>query len=445
MKNRFFCKPALVFSSFVPLLLFGSLRSGLGQGSLTPPGAPAATMKTLEQIEPRIDLQNAPASAVNTGNGAYHFIINQAGSYYLSGNLGVTKNNGIQINAEGVTLDLNGFEISRASGSGGNGIEIPNTRHRASVRNGSIRGFGNGVMSLNAGSEARGCSFQNLSVSGCISGGIIAGIGAVLDSCRASDNSGSAAISAGDGSSLTNCTVSNNTTTLGIDAGGGSSLINCSATDNTVTSAITSGSTGSSFTNCTASGNTADYGIRAGFGSSVTNCVAQFNTSAAAVSVGISVGSGSTITNSTSRSNSSTATSTSSTGMGFDLGLTSTITGCTASFNEGDGIKVISHCIVRGNTSASNGNGGDGAGIHATEDDNRIEGNNVVINDRGIDVDMAGNFISRNTASGNTLNWEVATGNAVLVINATLNGTAISGNSGGTAPGSTDPNANFTY
>src|SRR4051812_31427609 len=114
--------------------LLSSLASP--QGSLTPPGPPAATFKTLQQVEPRIDLQNAPASAVTTTNVFYHFVITQPGSYYLSANLGVTKPNGIQINTEGVTLDLNGFQISRASGTGGNGIEIAVASHRATVRNG---------------------------------------------------------------------------------------------------------------------------------------------------------------------------------------------------------------------------------------------------------------------------------------------------------------------
>src|SRR3954468_9545984 len=114
--------------------------SAFPQGSLTPPSAPAPTMKTLDQVEPRIDLQNAPASAVTTTNADYHFIITQPGSYYLSANLAVTKTNGIQINAEGVTLDLNGFQISRVSPAG-YGIEISDTSPRTTVRNGTIKGF----------------------------------------------------------------------------------------------------------------------------------------------------------------------------------------------------------------------------------------------------------------------------------------------------------------
>jgi parallel beta-helix repeat protein len=99
---------------------------------------------------------------------------------------------------------------------------------------------------------------------------------------------------------------------------------------------------------------------------------------------------------------------------------------------------------VTENKCDQNGADGDGAGIHATGSGNRIDENNVTDNDRGIDVDYSGNFISRNTASGNSSNWEVAANNACLVVLRTVC-TAISGDSGGTAPGSTDPNANFTY
>src|SRR3954470_2289628 len=131
------------------------------QGSLTPPGPPAPTMKKLDEIEPRTNLQATPAPAgVDTTNANYHFIINQPGSYYLSANLGVTKTHGIQINAEGVTVDLNGFEISRASGTGGHGIEL--AKSRGSVRNGSVKGFDSGIQGF-----ARACALRDVAVSGC--------------------------------------------------------------------------------------------------------------------------------------------------------------------------------------------------------------------------------------------------------------------------------------
>jgi hypothetical protein len=50
----------------------------LAQGSLTPPGAPAPTMKTLAQIEPRTPIAAAP------------FTISAPGSYYLTTNLTVS-------------------------------------------------------------------------------------------------------------------------------------------------------------------------------------------------------------------------------------------------------------------------------------------------------------------------------------------------------------------
>src|ERR1700730_1612436 len=133
---------AILLSIFAFISSCILLPSAFPQGSITPPGAPAPTMKSLGEVEPRTNLQATPAPAgVDTTNENYHFIINQPGSYYLSANLGVTKTNGIQINAEGVTLDLNGFQILRTAGSGGNGIEISGTSHRASVRKGSIKNF----------------------------------------------------------------------------------------------------------------------------------------------------------------------------------------------------------------------------------------------------------------------------------------------------------------
>src|SRR5688572_1585520 len=155
--------------------------SAFSQGSLNPPGPPGPTMKRLDEVEPRTNLQATPAPAgVDTGNVDYHFIINQSGSYYLSANVGVTKANGIQVNAEGVTLDLNGFEISRTSGSGGSGIELVSTAHRTVIRSGSIQGFTNGIGSLSNGNvQARACHFRDLAAGNCTNG-FSAGPAAVL-------------------------------------------------------------------------------------------------------------------------------------------------------------------------------------------------------------------------------------------------------------------------
>ncbi len=78
MKNPLAPKPALILASLVPLLLFGSVSSGLGQGSLTPPGAPAPTMRSLDQIEPRTPISTLP------------FTITTGGHYYLTKSLSTT-------------------------------------------------------------------------------------------------------------------------------------------------------------------------------------------------------------------------------------------------------------------------------------------------------------------------------------------------------------------
>ena len=93
------------------LLLLSTLNSQLptsfAQGSLTPPGAPAPTMKSLAQIEPRTPISSLP------------FTITNAGSYFLTTNLtGQAGTNGITISADHVTIDLNGFAIIGVANSG---------------------------------------------------------------------------------------------------------------------------------------------------------------------------------------------------------------------------------------------------------------------------------------------------------------------------------------
>jgi parallel beta-helix repeat protein len=134
--------------------------------------------------------------------------------------------------------------------------------------------------------------------------------------------------------------------------------------------------------------------------------------------------------------------------MGFDVGPTSNIEGCMATNNEGDGINLSNDTLARANTCSTNGTfGGDGAGIHATSSDNRIEANNVTDNDRGIDVDVAGNLILKNSASGNTTNYAIAANNVfgAIVDRTAPASAAVSGNTAPSSAGTIDPWANFAY
>lgn len=177
--------------------------------------------------------------------------------------------------------------------------------------------------------------------------------------------------------------------------------------------------------------NAGSHGYNIGFGAVITHCIAT-----ECAGDGFIVAASSAVVASVSTSNE---------GNGFDLAGASTISRCTATFNGLHGFTVfgpsnISHCEASFNGLSTS----TGAGILLNASDNRIDSNNCTSNDRGIRVVSAGNFITRNTCSGNSINWDIVAGNVCLVVNAATSG-AISGNSGGTAPGSTDPNANFTY
>ncbi len=262
----------------ISLIAISCASTLFGQGSLTPPGAPAPTMKTLDQVEARIPLVSAsPGVSVGlTGT----ITISQSGSYYLTQNWTVSPftiphgggttsaGNGITINADGVTVDLNGFTISSTEPTAaGTGIEVDGSS--VSIFNGHIvsgtvydsgaggdqyTGFGfehgiyssdsytsirirevcisgcdqNGIYLANYDSLVEFCTVKTVGGTG-INAGVVktcsaticgyTGIyGALVTDCRA-DSTGSDGIGANTVANSCGYTISTDTTAAGIYAG----------------------------------------------------------------------------------------------------------------------------------------------------------------------------------------------------------------------------------
>ena len=118
----------MILVALIGLMVFCPLAVA---GDLQPPAAPGPTMKTLDEVEPRIPI---PASSTPAGT----FFINQSGSYYLEGNR-LCSGDGIVVGVNDVTIDLMGYSLI-GDNSVGHGINT-GTRSNVEIRNGTIRDF----------------------------------------------------------------------------------------------------------------------------------------------------------------------------------------------------------------------------------------------------------------------------------------------------------------
>jgi len=113
-------------------------------GPLEPPSAPASTMKTLTEVEPR-----TPVEWLD-GDSNSMYVIDQPGSYYLTGTIYANpmKPVCIAVNASGVVLDLNGFAIEGLEGTLARTAIQVNGDDRRSVwiKNGSILNWVEGII-----------------------------------------------------------------------------------------------------------------------------------------------------------------------------------------------------------------------------------------------------------------------------------------------------------
>ncbi len=404
----------------VPALLFTG--AWLHAGPLVPPVGPIAPTPG---PEPRIAV-----SAANTpGDADSLFRITQPGSYYLAGNIaGAAGRHGVEVAASGVTLDLNGFDLSGVPGSLDGVFVNVGSPANIVVMNGSVRAWGgDGVDLQTAG--AINSRIERVRAGGNGGHGILVAASTAVDGCTAGGNTLSG-INTQNGCVVSRCAARGNTT-QGILVGNSSTVSECVAELNTGIGISTGG--GVAIVGCTAQSNSSN-GFSLGAGATATGCAARLN-----VGDGIFVDFGSAVIGCSVTSNG---------GHGIQAASNSLVSECTARANTNDGIRLVSGCIARGNACAVNGNGtADGAGIHVVGSDCLIEGNNCVTADRGIDVDAAGNTIIRNACAGNTTNWTIVANNVVgpILDRTAPASAAISGNSAPSSLGTTEPNANFTY
>ena len=377
------------------LALFSLAPSGFGQGTLTPPpGPPAPTMKTLDQIEPRtiVNAANTPGDAANG------FIISAPGSYYLTGNIAVAPGtHGISIQANDVTLDLNGFALISGGGGAFIGVNVPVAQSGFCIRNGSVRGWGGG--------------------------GVQAAAAVTLaEKLRLSDNVGAIGLAVGNGSMIKDCVASGNAT--GFSAADRTQISNCISTVNTgvgfnCASYVT-------LFDCTSSRNVGN-GIRTLASCSITRCTSTRNLPSGA---GIYTGAGCTVADCTAGAN------------GFDgihVETGSIVRDCTSRANVARGISANGgDCFITGNNCTGNNTGIQIESLADIPGDrNRVEGNSCTSNVYdGFIINGVKNFIVRNNASGNPGNFSIPVGNAA--------GPVVDMSAGGTIT-STNPWANFIH
>jgi hypothetical protein len=167
MNNR------IVTSLCILCAILSAIQRASAQGALSPTAAPAPTMKTLAQIEPRTPISALPAT------------ITASGSYYITTNLtGIAGGtNGITILANDVSLDLCGFTLLGVAGSG-SGISAPNSERNLAIHNGAVDSWvGAGVAAMSAYNS----QLESLRISN--SGyGLYAGSNCVVSACLVSAN-----------------------------------------------------------------------------------------------------------------------------------------------------------------------------------------------------------------------------------------------------------------
>lgn len=324
-----------------------------------------------------------PRTAINAtntpGDADALFKITQPGSYYLTGNItGVNAKHGIEVAAGDVFIDLCGFRMVGSSSS------LDGIHTNAQIRNVTVR---NGTVTDWAGTGVNLASTTSVTDDN----GLVENIHATSN-----DNQG---IRVGGNSVVVNCTAGHNSLE-GFSVGYSALVERCHSTSNGG-DGFSAGSD-STFLDCVSIHNNA-YGFDVSTGCVVDRCNAVGQTLAGFRSLGNTPG--------------------------------TKFNNCRASLNEGDGFifssSVATGCIAYSNT---------GAGFRVTASGSRVDECTATANGTGFTSATTNSIYTRNTARGNTTNYDIVAGNSVApLVNVT------GSNNWGAIPNADNPWANFGY
>lgn len=354
----------------------------------------------------------------------------------------------ILVQANNVTIDLGGYALSGVGAVGIHGIKQGLGYKGLTVRRGTVSGF-DGVGAAGLYLEGGDGRLEDVSAidntmgfvvasnaasawafAGCVAkdnneDGFHLYRDAVLEACVAHSN-GVQGLACYEGGDVRAC-LANGNGGDGILVGNGGVVHASRAEGNGATGIV--GLEGSRLIDCAANGNGAD-GLEGRESSLISGCVASTNGLR-----GIRAKTGSIVRNCVANGNGS---------HGISPDSYVTIEACTMVNNAGHGLYGHQYDVVIGCRACGNGISDTGAGISVWQGC-AVRDNVVMNNDVGIRATGVRNLIVRNNALNNTTNFDLVAQNAVGEAVVTPMSPAVTGSTGGSGVGSTDPWANFSH